>query len=208
MTTASADNFAPGFALFGAISGVISGPLVMIGGPFIGAIAETLVLSFVGFAPGLVFGLMVGGLLYRQEMIDGRVYQVYIAAAAGSCWVATRVTYLLLFDGDEWNPQWGLGAALHHYVPDAFQTNALAGAVGGLIGAGLLTAVTLVVVPCTRRVLSGVSMVAAGGLLGLLVGLIFKSGELLAFIYFYGVWQSGYAACLGAALRPKAETTR
>jgi len=137
MPSASAYELALRLALIGAISGVISGPLVMIGGPFMGTVAEPLVLSFVGFAPGLVFGLMVGGSLYRQGMIDGRVYQAFVAAAAGSCWAATRVTFLLVFDGDEWNPQWGLGAALHHYLPDAFMTHALAGAIGGLIGAAL-----------------------------------------------------------------------
>ena len=135
--------------------------------------------------PGLLFGLIVGGALYHGRYFRELAYLLYVAAATLACWAATMTTMHLLSDSD-----------------GPFGERALAGIAGGLVGAGLLTAVTVVPIPSIRHVVPCASMIAIGGALGSLVVVIFASPGFGSLVVFYAAWQSAYAASLGALLQP------
>jgi hypothetical protein len=138
-------------------------------------------------APGLVFGVIFGAILWRGRIIGPVRATIYGLAAALSHGAAvfTALSIVeplqhLLGGGDD---------------PGMVASGVLAGAVGG----GLLAGATRLLAPIRRWPL----LLAAGAVLGGLLPVAVDIDALGPFI-FYMLWQGGYAATL-TALLPRIE---
>lgn len=205
MSSMAERNLIPKFALMGAISGAVAGPLVYLGAPAVGMGAPPLVFPFVGIMPGLLFGLVFGWALHRRQFLDDRSYLGYLAVSAGACWAATQITILLNPEKDQLRHRMGEGNPIQFFLSDGVQTSAQAGAIGGMIGAFLLTAYTLYALSGRRPAMPSLLVIpcllmVASGTLGYLVKIFLRTGDVIPLMLLYSAWQSGYAACLALLL--------
>lgn len=132
-------------------------------------------------APGLIFGVVVGGFLWLRDLIRPGQLLAYLAAATVANFVATNFAVGMV---------------------DAIDSAAVLGMAAGLLGAACLTVLSLLLIPFVRRWLPCLLMVGAGTLLGgLLEPALKESGEYVpGLLLLYAVWQAGYAGALGTAL--------
>ncbi len=168
------------FAALGFLSGTISWFLIYIAdiGDFRGyeipilvlGRAKALHLDEFSLIPGLVFGVVIGVWLVRQNLAELGQSVSYILGAFGSNFAATN-----------------LAVSIHGNVNGL----GLIGMIAGLFGATCLTAMSVVFLPFSRQWVSCLLMLLAGSLLG---GLLVTHPFVL-----YALWQAGYAAALGTA---------
>jgi hypothetical protein len=132
-------------------------------------------------APGLLFGAIVGWFLWRRRLALSWQASAYAAAAILSNFIATN---------------------LAAHLVDSFNSAVFLGMLAGLVGAALLSALSLPLFTFVRRLAPCLLMVLAGTLLGGLLGPAMEgSGEYgLGFLFLYAAWQAGYAAALSTAL--------
>lgn len=132
-------------------------------------------------APGLLFGAIVGWFLWRRRLAQSWQALAYAAAAILSNFIATN---------------------LAAHLVDSIDSAVLLGMLAGLVGAACLTALSLPLFVFVRRSAPCLLMVAAGTLLGGLLGPAMEgSGEYgLGFLLLYAAWQAGYASALSTAL--------
>lgn len=133
-------------------------------------------------APGLVFGLIVGGALWRDRLLPGVRWLGY-AVAAG---MANAVAVLLAVRGVD--PVLRLVGNEHVAV-------ALIGLVAGAVGGGLLGVASRWLIGARRWGWAA----GVGGLFGVLLPVLVEGGALGA-LAFYVLWQAGYAAVIPATL--------
>jgi hypothetical protein len=134
-------------------------------------------------APGLLFGAIVGWFLWRRRLAQSWQALAYAAAAILSNFIATN---------------------LAAHMVDSFDSGVFLGMLAGLVGSACLTALSLPLFVFARRPAPCLLMVAAGTLLGGLLGPAMEgSGEYgLGFLLLYAAWQAGYAGALSTALPP------
>ncbi len=164
------------FALLGAVSGLLAATLMQVLPetrlqPF-----EWLALSPGSVVPGLVFGLIIGLALYRGGHAGPRAFAAYVAAST--------VSYLAAFN---------LVFEIFGYVGSLWPT----GMIAGLLGSAWLTSLAAWMFPFVRKFRPIALMLAAGCILGALLGI---SGGFWWMLVFFAAWQAGYAAAFATAL--------
>ncbi len=172
-----------GFALLGALSGAITtGIFIVVPENWwieIGSFDTLLPLSIL---PGLVFGILFGGLLGILGLASTGTAVLFAVASTVSCFLAFIVA-ISVFANLEWIWQ--------------------AGVIAGLVGAASLTAAAELLLPCMRPVKTSALMVAVGGLLGALLVVPVREGSgFIEWLVLFVLWQSGYAAAFATALPP------
>lgn len=144
-------------------------------------------LTHVTLVPGILFGMTVALFLSRRGL--ARPWQVfgYIAASTVSNFIAANFAANMV---------------------NAIESAAVLGMLAGLVGAGCLTALSLLMFPFLRRAVPCAMMIAAGTLLGSLLYVALEDGSNfgLGFLVFYALWQAGYAAAFGVALPPRQQS--
>jgi hypothetical protein len=132
-------------------------------------------------APGFLFGAIVGWFFWRRRLAQPWQALAYAAAAILSNFIATN---------------------LAAHMVDSIDSAVLLGMLAGLVGSACLTALSLPLFVFVRRPAPCLLMVAAGTLLGALLGPAMEgSGEYgLGFLLLYAAWQAGYAGALSTAL--------
>ncbi len=178
------------FALWGLVSGCITWALIDLAHqPAVNVHPEyqlplfgNAYLSFADLSliPGLVFGAVVGLVLNRQGQAAARQVILYVGAATVANFAATNLALNIVQAGKDLEAVW-------------------VGMIAGFTGAGCLTALSLPLLPCTRRWRPGLLMPAAGCLLGGLLPVALGSED-YGFLILYGAWQAAYAAALGTAV--------
>lgn len=184
------------FLALGAASGALSAAATFIR---LGDVASPLVLGrCLGFGglntcngidasfylfPGLIFGVGLAGLLYRQGRLKLTHAVVIVVASTIANAVAVFVCVALI------DP-------LGEHIEIADLNIAIAGVVAGGVGGALLTAAIRALLP---GVLAARSIVIASGLGAVVVAMV-ELDSAGAFL-FYIAWQAGYAAVLGAAVQ-------
>ena len=138
---------------------------------------------FLYVAPGLVFGVIFGAVLWHRRVLAA-VRAVIYALTAALAHAAAVVTALQLFE------------PLRHLLGGGDDPGLIAcGVIAGAVGGGLLGVVTLWLAP-----VRGWALIAAtGALLGALLPVAVDVDALGPFI-FYMIWQGGYAATLALTL--------
>jgi len=131
--------------------------------------------------PGLVFGVVVGLVLNRLGQAAARQVILYAGAATVANFAATNLAVNVVQAGGGLDALW-------------------VGMIAGFAGAACLTALSLPLLPFTRRRRPCLLMLAAGCLLGGLLQVALGSGQDYGFLILYGAWQAGYAAALGTAV--------
>ena len=131
--------------------------------------------------PGLIFGLVIGGLLWRS----GRLAPLRAAGFAAASTLAYMLAYAVGFD-------------TIYLVDDArlWRTQALA----GLLGGGVLAGFAALLLPSLRQVLPIGILTATGAILGATIMPILTVNETSLPQFFLPLWQGGYAAAFGAVL--------
>jgi hypothetical protein len=137
--------------------------------------------SHLTLAPGLLFGAIVGWFLWRRRLAQSWQALAYAAAAILSNFIATN---------------------LAAHLVDSIDSAVFLGMLAGLVGAACLTALSLPLFAFVRRPAPCLLMVAAGTLLGGLLGPAMEgSGEYgLGFLLLYAAWQAGYAGAMSTGL--------
>lgn len=140
-------------------------------------------ISPLSLGPGLVFGLFAGFALRRYGLADGWRYPALAAASMLSYFAAVQLTFQFLFTMD------------YDII--------LTGMVAGLLGAGLLTGATALLIPTFRRLRPCATMVAAGAGLGALLVLVFAPLGFFGWLALFVPWQAGYAAAMATAFHSR-----
>ncbi len=171
-----------GFALVGAVSGSLATLIIHAAPEALDIRVAWLRLSPLSLAPGLVFGLLIGGTLYRGGLATAGATTAYVAASTLSYLAA----YTLAMEA----------------LVDAMESYVAIGMIAGLFGGACLTAVSAALLPFARRLRPCLLMPAAGCLLGGLLDLPLSREEsyFWPWLIFFALWQAGYAAGLGSAL--------
>ncbi|MFO1189151.1 MAG: hypothetical protein U1E97_06080 [Alphaproteobacteria bacterium] len=134
--------------------------------------------------PGLVFGIVIGVALLRRGLASAAQAAGYVVAAMLANFAATNLAYTL-YEGRH-------GLAI--------------GLAAGALGAASLTALTLAILPFSRRLRPCVLMVAAGTALGALLSITLDLIErdtvsaYLGLLVLYVPWQGAFAAAFGHSL--------
>lgn len=132
-------------------------------------------------APGVVFGVILGAVLYLLRL--ARLWQAALFAAASElCWYAAYRFALSLF---EW---------IGNTLQDAEGRMVVVGLAAGALGAALLAGGTAALFPWFRSWRRILATVAAGGVTGMLTGLEWGNGYPL-----FIAWQGAFALCLALA---------
>ncbi len=169
------------FAAFGVISGAITTVLYFtipsgfkISFGYVGALSPGTV------APGLVFGIVFGGLLKYRGLVKTRTAALYALGSTLSNFVAIHLAINNNFFISE---PWQLGMTY------------------GFAGSALLTAATVVILPFVWRIWPIALMFVSGGPLGVIWEIPYRlgGGEWGTF-FIVAVWQAGYAAAFATAL--------
>lgn len=170
-----------GFAGLGAVSGAIAtGLLMVLPDHWQFESADLFILSPLSIVAGLVFGVIFGTFLRYLGLASLRVAVLYAAASTVSYFLAVNL-------------------ALH--LVDIIEAVWLLGAIAGFAGAAGLTAAAARLFPFARRLGPAVLMLAAGGLLGILLEAPMRSGSgILDWLALVAPWQAGYAAAFATAL--------
>ncbi len=168
------------FAALGAASGTTACIVVTYGPRWQLGPVSWLNLNPISVMPGLVFGLIIGFLLYRRRLARPWRYAAYVAAST--------VAYLGAYT---------LATAV---LADALNSAALAGMIAGLFGAALLTGATVLLFPFTRKTVPCVLMLASGCGFGALLEITLAKDAILNAVLLFAPWQAGYAASLATAL--------
>ncbi len=175
------------FALLGAVSGSVATTLIKVMPKTILRLLEWQPFEWFGLSPGiavpgLVFGLIIGSALYRGGHAGPRAFAAYVAASTVSYLAAFNLAVGVLFStGSIW----------------------LIGMIAGLFWSACLTGLAACMFPFARKFWPIALMLAAGYVLGGLLGIIemFNFGGLeVFFVLFFAVWQAGYAAAFATAL--------
>ncbi len=179
---------AAGWAFYGALSGAAaSAGVAWIERLRIGALMET---SFY-VAPGAIFGLAVGLLLYRGGQAPlGRV--VLFAAVSTAAWPVSYHAWLAVLVGIE-TP-----------MPDAVRF-ALSGLAGGLAWSAMLTAAAALLFGFARARWMWLALLGAGGLAGAVLGAPLDTwgrlgGSMIIYVILWGGWLAAWAAVFSTAL--------
>ena len=168
---------APGrYALLGAVSGSVATTLIQMLPetrlkPF-----EWLVLSPGSVVPGLVFGLIIGWALYDRGHAGARAFTAYVVASTASYLAAINLAFKIV---DHAGSMW------------------LTGMIAGLFGSACLTGLAAWMFPFARKFRTIALMLAAGCILGALLGIMDGFWWTLVF---FALWQAGYAAAFATAL--------
>jgi hypothetical protein len=168
--------------LLGAVSGAIAtGILIALPENWRIEISGFLILSPLSIVAGLVFGILVGGLLGILGLASNGIAVLYAAASTVSYFVAVNLALILI---------------------DPLESIWLTGVIAGLVGAACLTAAAALLLPVARRGRPCALMVAVGALLGalLVVPLQSDSESLVLWFALFVPWQAGYAAAFATAL--------
>ncbi len=180
------------FALFGVISGAITTVLYLsiprgfkISFGYVGALSPGTVL------PGLIFGIVVGGLLKYRGLVNTRTAVLYALGSTAANFVAIHLATNNIFIISE---PWQIGMTY------------------GFLGGAFLTAATMVILPFVWRIGPIALMFVSGGPLGALWEIPYRldSGGWLdssnwSIFFIVAVWQAGYAAAFATALPPAVE---
>ncbi len=164
------------FALLGAVSGSVATTLIQVLPNTKYHPVKWLELSPVSVIPGLVFGLIIGLALYRSGHAGPRTFAAYAAAST--------VFYLAAVN---------LAFGIYDYPGSMWPT----GMIAGLFGGAWLTGLAVWIFPFVRKFRAVALMLAAGCVLGALLGL---GGGFWWMLVFYTAWQAGYAAAFATAL--------
>lgn len=145
-------------------------------------------LMFVPVWPGPVFGLVMGRVLIRNGFLRPERYAGYVTIATLS-YIAAGLATVALALGTE------------AYQPHNSRALPLVGFCGGLVGAGLLTALSAWIMPEIRGWRPAILTILAGGLAG---GMLLQL-ETVFFIEVKGyllwiIWPAAYAGALGATI--------
>jgi hypothetical protein len=136
--------------------------------------------------PGLIFGILFGGLLSRQRRIGAGQTVVFVLSSAIANAIAV---FVCLAFADPLSDRIA--------IPDL--GIAVSGAIAGAVGGGLLVAATRLLIPGATIGLP----IAVASALGIVVTAVMELDRAGVFL-FYIVWQAGYAASLAASLPAKA----
>lgn len=167
------------FAVLGIATGALGAAAIVFAGDIGG-------FPFYFVAPGLIFGVVFGTVLWLGRLL-GPVRAAIYAVAAALSHAAAIFTALRL-----------VGPLRDHFGLHDLPALIVCGVVAGALGGGLLTAVTRALAPIRPWPLPAL----AGALMGALLVAI-DGGEPGLFA-FYMLWQAGYAACLAFTL-PRVE---
>lgn len=189
------------WALTGLLSGAIATGLILLtkGGLFLITTALPMrggpeifymvfaFLMFVPIWPGPVFGLVMGRALIRSGFLRPERYAGYVTIATLSYIAAGLATAALAF-------------ATEAYQSHNSRALPLVGFCGGLVGAGLLTALSAWIMPDVRRWRPAILTILAGGLAG---GMLLQLGTVAFFIEVKGyllwiIWPAAYAGTMAA----------
>jgi hypothetical protein len=173
-------------ALLFAVLGVVSGAAAAMAFELADPQRSSYVL-FLYVAPGLVFGVIFGAVLWRRRVLAIVRAAIYALAAVLCHAVAVLIAIELV-------------EPLRHLLGRGDNPGLIAcGVIAGAVGGGLLGVVTSLLAP----VRGGVLLAAAGALLGAFLPIAVDVDALGPFI-FYMIWQGGYAATL-ALILPRLE---
>jgi hypothetical protein len=136
-------------------------------------------------APGLAFGIVIGGALAQGGLLRGVRLPLYLAASGLSNAAAVFFAIEIFED-------------VSHVFDSEILTLGLIGLGAGALGAALLTFAGRMLMP----VAGVLAPIAAGTLCGALLPVLIDVEVVGAFI-FYIVWQAAYAAAIGRTLPPK-----
>lgn len=165
-------------AMFGAISGVVATMASSYGYSSGYRRGMEMLEPPENFIPGLVFGLIVGFILWRDGILPNWRYPAYIVAAGLSYFAAVE-------------------AALYSMM--ILDNGFLSGIFAGLIGAGLLTVATAMLIQREWRLRLAIPIVT-GAVLGCLL-------VMPLWLLLFVPWQAGYAAALAFALDDRRQLT-
>lgn len=169
-------------ATFGAISGVVATMASSYGYSSGYQTGMEMLAPPENFIPGLVFGLIVGHILWRDGILPNWRYPAYIVAAGLSYFAAVEVAFFSMM-----------------ILDNGF----LSGIFAGSIGAGLLTVATAMLIQREWRLRLAIPIVTGAGLGLLLILPLSLEVWLLLFV----PWQAGYAAALAFALDDRRQLT-
>lgn len=169
--------------VLGMISGAVAWGVIMLSdGADLGRMkgGEQIGIFEVRVLPGLIFGLVIGSLWHRRGMISRRGVLGYAVASGVAHFVAVEFA---LHTFDRW-PGISENLAL-----------ALSGIIAGFIGCCVLGTAVFFLLRVPFRTALGVP-VLVGTALGVLLPLINVGGDRMAlgWLFFYVLWQGGYAA--------------
>lgn len=159
----------------GAVAGAITGGIgVAFGGKHMLDVYYT--------APGLVFGVIVGGALWRDRLLTSVRLLIYVVAAA----LSNALAVLLALRSVD---------PVSRLVSNEYAALATIGLLAGAVGGGLLGLASWWLIGARRWRWA----VGAGALFGALLPVLVH-GEVLGALVFYVLWQAGYAAVIPATL--------
>lgn len=169
------------FAVLGAGSGAIATGLAFAApGSWEYEVAPRLTLSPVSLTPGLVFGVIIGLVLYRRGLASPVAFASYILASTWSYLAAFLLASEILLE--------------------LIDSVVLIGLISGLFGSACLTAYSALQFVFLRRLAPCLLMLVAGCLLGGLLPLVVRSEGFFPTMMFFALWQAGYAAALATGL--------
>ncbi len=179
---------AAGWAFYGALSGAAASAAVA----WIERLRIVALMDpFFYFAPGLIFGLVVGLMLYR----GGRAPLWRVLAFAAISAAAWPVAYFA-----------GLMALVGVEVPiPKFVGFALSGLAGGLVWSVILTTAAAALFVFARRPRLWLALLATGGLAGAVLVAPLDTwgrlgGSMVIFVILWGGWYAAWAAVFSTAL--------
>ncbi len=159
----------------GAVAGAITAGVGV-------ACGENHMLDAYYIAPGLVFGLIVGGALWRGRLLSGGRWLGYVAAAG----LANAVAVLLALRSVD---------VVSRLVGNEYAAVGLIGLVAGAVGGLLLGLASRWLLGARRWGWA----VGAGALFGVLLPVLVEGGAWGALV-FYVLWQAAYAAVIPVTL--------
>jgi hypothetical protein len=159
----------------GAVAGAITAGIGVACGE------ERMLLAYY-IAPGLVFGLIIGGALWRDRRLPGNLWLAYVMAAE----LANAIAVWLALHGVD---------TISRLIHDEWAALALIGLVAGAVGGGLLGLASRWLIGARRWGWP----VGAGALFGGLLPVLVNGGAWGALV-FYVLWQAAFAAVIPATL--------
>ena len=170
----------PVLAAAGAISGTLYALWVIKATEKIGRIGDAgSVLDLISHhaGAGIFYAVIVGAILQRAWKFEAWRWALWVVGA-GLCYAAAYRLAIYLY-GDS--------------PDDLTPANFAVGAIAGLVGAGLLGALSAALFPPLRLRRLVIMGAAVGALVGLALPLALRAESLLGWMAFFAVWQAAYA---------------
>lgn len=181
----------PGLGFVGAVSGLLGLAVVILDGIFL--VFTPIETHALKVAPGVLFGLLVGGAIRRFQSLNGLVYLGFVVASTA----AYALVYAVVVDEMRVS---GLDFANARSRYD-FGTTVILGAQSGFIGSVILTSFACVFLRYRPKFGGWSRTVIAGTSLGaILMPLALSIPILIGVALLLIGWPAGYAAALGIAL--------